>query len=82
MKRNKPRIVQSCSNLMKRKRELQPRDSVLKSLPANKSSLNFQSPRQLLSSIIYPACTLEQFFVEFWEKQPLHVKVSSESNLK
>ena len=70
MKRNKNKPMPSSSAVLKRKRGLQ-MNSLLVSLPENRRVLDFQSPENLLASILSPACSMEHFLHEFWEKQPL-----------
>ena len=51
--------------------------SLLESMPESKNGLNFQSSNELLTSILYPACSVEQFLAEYWEKQPLYISGAS-----
>lgn len=75
MKRHNVETVPLCSPLANKKKAL---SSLLEPMPANKSSgLNFQSPRELVSSILSPVCNVEKFFAEYWEKQPLHIPATS-----
>lgn len=41
--------------------------------------LNFQSPDSLFSSLIAPVSP-DQFFTEFWEKKPLHIRRQDQSD--
>ena len=62
----------SASASTKRKRKNGEQSSLI-SLSNNESPLNFKSPKEMLTSLLYPACTVDDFLKDYWEKQPLYI---------
>ncbi|XP_076820680.1 ribosomal oxygenase 2-like [Clavelina lepadiformis] len=57
-----------------KKRSSSSSPSLLTEIPAVKCPLNFSSAQSLLESLLGPACTLDEFFAQYWEKKILLIK--------
>lgn len=80
MKRSTSKTVPFSSNSVsttnKKKKNIN-EQSFLMSLKSNESPFNFESPEKFFSSLLYPACSINDFFEKYWEKEPLVIPASS-----
>ena len=44
--------------------------------------LNIQTSQSLFSSLLHPVCTVEEFFANYWQKQPLYIPVTSKVSVE